>query len=112
MAATPPNSSVITLTPVTPPITVEVMSIIPVLDVRDNQTMHQVMFGQMVDVTPDLRTRLLTIRPIPPPPARIAINTLTINYKFNDLVPYTVGSKWDISVSASGELTMNRHEVR
>lgn len=84
--------------------TLSVVSINPVVEIATGDNIYQVVFGEYVDITQELLSRL-------PPTARqrsafgkkIGISHLTLFIKKTE-IPYTIGSTWKITISSDGTL--------
>lgn len=86
--------------------TLSVISINPVTELATGDNIYQVVFGEYVDITQDLLSRL-------PPTAvqrsafgkKIGLSHLVLFIKKTE-IPYTIGSTWKITVSSDGALNL------
>lgn len=87
-------------------IVVEVISVGRATEVATGKFIYQVQFGHVIEMGEEMR------RTIPQPAGTVAIKetasiVLSMFMNFPGAVPYKVGSKWVISLSDQGDLTMN-----
>lgn len=84
--------------------TFSVISINPAIELATGDNINQVVFGEYVDIAPELLNRL-------PPPVRqkytsvnkIGVAHVVLFIKATE-IPYTIGSKWKITVGSDGNL--------
>lgn len=82
--------------------TFSVININPVIELATGDNIYQVVFGEYADITQDILNRL-------PPPVRqayasakeIGVAHMILFIKKTE-IPYTIGSKWKITIGSDG----------
>ena len=86
---------------------VRVLSIDRGADPRTGGDVYSVSFGESIEVTDVIRARLKGAGAKPEDfPSRIGFPELVLNSSFKDIVPYRVGTVWELSVSETGEISL------
>ena len=86
--------------------TVTVAKINPSLDLRNDETLYTIGFGEVVRVTDKMREKMRKSDDDSDEiPNIIGLPVLEITGKF-EVVPYRMGSKWELTVSENGELSL------
>lgn len=84
--------------------TFSVISINPAIELATGDNIYQVAFGEYVDITPELLSRLpQPMRQIYASSNKIGATHVILFIKMTE-IPYTVGSKWKITVGSDGSL--------
>jgi hypothetical protein len=81
-----------------------VYQVFPITEVATGNIIYQVLFGEYVDVTPDILDRM-DMMPGQPIPRRVPVMWLALNMK-DDTVPYRVGSKWRATMDEQGNINL------
>lgn len=84
---------------------VEVISIVPTIDAETGDPNYQVQFGHMVKLTEETR-RTIPRAPGSVPPKVQPTVVFGIFMDANGVVPYKVGSKWELVVDDNGKMTL------
>lgn len=85
--------------------TLEVLSAGRITDITTGNLIHQVQFGHMVEVDDQMRKN--TPQPLGAVPVRQQASVvLVLMLDFEGPVPYKVGSKWTLSISERGTITL------
>lgn len=83
-----------------------VMSVAPLMDVVSGRGQTQVIFGEQVALTEPIRKRLRALSQ-PVQSTLIQTNTLILALEFKGVVPYRIGSKWELNVNEeTGAVTL------
>jgi hypothetical protein len=77
-----------------------------VYELTTGEPMYQVNFGEYLDSTPELTSRLSAASGTPFNGKKIAANWLLLNIKTTGVVPYKVGSKWKLTVEDNGSTSL------
>ncbi len=79
---------------------VEVVNVGRITSAIDGTLIYQVAFGKI--------TKPVDGMVVPTGGKEIAANTLIMYFKSEKVVPYKVGSKWNLSVSENGSISIKR----
>jgi|GEM_PF-1990340 len=83
---------------------IEVLNVSKATDGFSNEDVATVQFGRIVPKS-DSKYNMLVSRGMNP-----SFTTLVLFYKFEDVAPYRVGSKWDLQVDNDGSIKLE--EIR
>ncbi|MDA4136017.1 MAG: hypothetical protein OK449_03305 [Thaumarchaeota archaeon] len=86
---------------------VEVLSINTVVDLEDGKPVTAVSFGRIVKVTEAVAKRARTGgTPLIEGSRQLGVTVVQLFYSFGKVVPYRVGSSWNLAVSEDGSVSM------
>ena len=86
--------------------TVTVISVVPSVELSSGDPILQVVFGQSVDVNPEILTRIAEQGPVG---KKVGAADLVLFVKM-ELSPYNVGSKWELTIETTGKVSLVRHD--
>ena len=85
---------------------VEVFAVTRVTEGLTGESIAQVTFGEMAELTPDLRPFFPSQPTGGMPPKRVGANQLVLFYWGHGEVPYKIGSRWKLRVAPNGALSL------
>lgn len=86
---------------------VEVLGANRAVEAATGGSLFQVVFGVMTPVNDQLRAVLPKTEGTLPP-KEVGINTMILFFPFKEGLPYTVGSRWNLTVYGDGKLELTR----
>ena len=75
------------------------------IELATGESIYSVSFGEMIDVTPEVLSRLPPVSPPIVYPKKIPALWFVLNMK-TDEVPYKVGSKWKLRIQPNGSISL------
>lgn len=88
-----------------PSVRVQVLGITTGIDVTINEPVAQIAFGTMVDITDEMRQHFPEAQRTSILP-KMGITKMILFLPATHVVPYRVGTSWDIDVDDTGKLTL------
>lgn len=89
---------------------VEVIAVNRAVEAVTGESIYQVIFGEVVGLTPEMRQHFP--QPVGSmPPREIGANVLILFFKSEVAAPYKVGSKWKVKVSPDGGVIVEARET-
>jgi hypothetical protein len=85
--------------------TVTVTQISNTIELATGDLMYTVFFGEFIDVTPEVLSRIPGMSPANYPGKKLGAVWFTLNLK-TDKVPYKVGSKWTLKIQENGIVSL------
>ncbi len=85
--------------------TVVVTQISNTIELATGDLIYSVFFGEFIDTTPEVLSRLPGISPANYPGKKIGAVWFMLNLK-TDTVPYKVGSKWKLKIQENGLISL------
>lgn len=85
---------------------VEVLAVTRVTEGLTGNPIAQITFGELAEITPELRQFFPIQVGGGRPPKRVGMNQLQLFYWGQGQIPYKVGTKWKLRVSPSGEISL------
>ncbi len=91
-------------------LSLKVIAINTGVDPVSGRTEYQVVFGNVVALSPEIRERIAASGQTPPPPGLTDMGdpVLTLSFAFPDVVPYRLREIYELQVADSGEIRLTR----
>jgi hypothetical protein len=86
--------------------TVEVLSVGRAIETTTGAPIYQVAFGHIAELTEEVKNRIREGGGQVPPGAAVGANVLILWFPFDGVVPYRIGSRWNLEVGANGRVVL------
>jgi hypothetical protein len=90
---------------------VEVTSVGRAIETTTGDPLFQVTFGNIAQITPEIRQRIQDSGMQVPPGESVGANVVVLFFKFDGPAPYRLGSVWELEVAANGAISLKEVTV-